>query len=276
MRAVAEPAQLLQQYAGYQADHENGHGGRGHTHEKFDEVPARTACDQEVLRFPHRRTDTAERGAHGAMHEQVAQKRSKGLQVRAVDIGDGLVFAVFVVITESLAGGYPVVHAVEIDCHADDDGGYRQRIEKGGEHRGDQAEQERDNGLRADAQNDLGEGEQQQLFHEVDAGNHEDQQQDHREGGEDFVGDRVRRRHADEHSFQGDQPAGLQRIAAQRHGQRENELENDDPAGGERADRQHQQRVGNQKGDDGRLVPVWRLAEKIVPVGERCGLWHQR
>lgn len=79
----------------------------------------------------------------------------------------------------------------------------------------------------------LGKHIEQQLLHEIDAGHHEDQQQQYLDIGHQFMLDLLGRGHADQHGFDGQQAAGLQRIALERHGQREDELDDQQPAGDE-------------------------------------------
>ena len=70
------------------------------------------------------------------------------------------------------------------------------------------------------------------------AGDDEDQQEDNRKVVLGFPVDRVGRRQADDDSLDGQQTARLQRIALERHGQREDELGHQQPAGRERAGRE--------------------------------------
>src|SRR5262249_3450451 len=72
-----------------------------------------------------------------------------------------------------------------------------------------------------------------------------------------------------QHRLQGEQAAGLQGIALQRHRQREDELEQDEPGDDGRrlrsAQPQHH-RIEQQEADDGQLVPARRAPQKEIAV----------
>ncbi len=74
--------------------------------------------------------------------------------------------------------------------------------------------------------------------------------------------------HANHHGLDGQQAAGLQRVALQGHRQREDEFEDQDPAGDERPDREEQNGIEDQKRENRAFVPVRRNAEEVRLV---CG-----
>jgi hypothetical protein len=165
-----------------------------------------------------------------------------------------------------------VIHGIEAHADADQYGGHGQGIEKGGQERGDEAEQERQQDLGADFQEDAGEHEQQQFLHEVDARHHEHEQQNHLEVRLGLVKHRMRIGHAEHHRLDRQQAARLQGIAAQGQGQREDEFGDQHPAGGEGADRKQQNGVDHQEGDNGFLVPVRGRSQEVVPDAQCKGL----
>ena len=63
----------------------------------------------------------------------------------------------------------------------------------------------------------------------MDAGDHEHEQQDHGEAGHDLTVDTVRVDEAEQHGFERQQAARLQRVARERHGEREDEFREKDP-----------------------------------------------
>ncbi|VEA74018.1 Uncharacterised protein [Serratia rubidaea] len=137
--------------------------------------------------------------------------------------------------------------AGDADHHGDD----RQGVKKRREHRRRQTERQRQQHLGADIQQQLGKHEQQQLLHKVDAGHHKDQQQQHFEIIGDFFTDVRRAGHADGDRLQRQQAAGLQRVALKRHRQGEDKFRHQQPAGGEGAYQEKDQRINRQKYQDG-------------------------
>ncbi len=98
--------------------------------EEFGEVPAHFMADQQVLRFAHQRTHTAQRCAHGAVHQQAAQKGAELLEVAVMQGGQVLVIAVLAVLARIATRGDAVVHRVKPDGGTDDYCGHGQGIEK--------------------------------------------------------------------------------------------------------------------------------------------------
>ena len=231
LRAVACNAELLDQDGRQQADKQHGHGHRGHTDEELGEVPLHDVANQQVLRLAHDSADTAQGGAHGCMHHDVAQERTELLQICAVVLLHGSIvphIVAFVVVLQT--GRHLVVNAVETGGHGNDHRRHREGVQERRQQGCKHAEQQGDAELGAHADQNLGEGEQQHLFHEGDTRHHEDQQQDDREVGLGFMIDSLGRRHADDDSFEGQQATGLQRVALERHCQRENEFCDEGPA----------------------------------------------
>ena len=72
----------------------------------------------------------AECRTHGTVHHQAAQEGTELSQVFGMKFDDLIVAAVIMTVIETLARRDLVVHAVESHSNRDDDGGYRQRIEK--------------------------------------------------------------------------------------------------------------------------------------------------
>ena len=184
-----------------EADDEHRHRHRRHPHEELDELPAGVLRDQQVLRLAHLRHDAAERRADCRVHHQSAQERAKCIEIGAVQLVHLLVVTDVVFGVVVLAGSEAMEHLVEAGAHRD------QRPRPRSAHRGRRTAP-RTSGRRSaasascerDAEQDLREREQQQLAQEVDARDHEDEQQDDRHGGERFVVDRGRRRQADQHA----------------------------------------------------------------------------
>ncbi|MNZ73939.1 hypothetical protein D3C78_923730 [compost metagenome] len=163
------------------------------------------------------------------MHQQAAQERAKLLQIIALQLGDVLIAVQVRVLARVIARGDAVVHRVETDCGADDNGGYRQGIEKRREKRAEKAEQQRQQRLGAHPQEDPREHKQQQVLHEVNTGDHEHQQQDHREVVLQLIVQRLRRGHAQHQGLSDQQATGHQRVALEGHTQGEDELDHQDP-----------------------------------------------
>ena len=267
-RPVAGDLQLLEQHAGRQPDDEHRQGHRRHAQEELHEHPVHALGDQHVLRFADDGGDAAQRRADRSVHHQAAQEGAEPLHVVAGELRNGVFLAGFDDRIEPLDGFLEheaAIDLVEADSDADDDGGDRERIEERGKERRDGAEHERQQNLVADVDQQLGEGEEQQILHEVDARHHEHQQQDHREVVLHLLEDVPGAGHADEQRFDGEQAPRLQRIAAQRHRQREDELQHQHPAGDEAARRVVEKRIDGQKGHDRELVPRRRGAEEVAP-----------
>ncbi|MNX76637.1 hypothetical protein D3C86_1081500 [compost metagenome] len=173
------------------------------------------------------------------------------------------VLVILMLTLKLVAGGHLVIDGVETGGDADDHGDHRQGVEEGGQEGRHQAEGEGEQGLGMDADQHLGEDVEQQLFHEIDAGHHEDQQQQHFDVGHQLMLDLVRRGHADEHGFDGQQAAGLQRVALERHGQGEDELDHQQPASQEGINVEDD-RIDQQEYDDGNFVPPRGITQKIL------------
>ena len=142
--AVAEFAAELQHRASQQTAGQNRHRYRGHDAHETQEVPFRHRGDQQILRFAHQRAHAAQRRADGAVHQQRTQKSAELFQIVAVPLVHRVIVAVIVLfVMRALAGSDLVVHGVETHADADQHGGYRQRVEEGGQKGGDETEQQR-------------------------------------------------------------------------------------------------------------------------------------
>ena len=84
-----------------------------------------------------------------------------------------------------------MVDVVEAIGHGDDHRGDGEGVEEGGQERAGKTEEQGDVDLRLHPDEDAGEGEPQEILHEVDAGDHEDQQQDNLEVGQRLLVDGV-------------------------------------------------------------------------------------
>ena len=156
-----------------------------------------------------------------------------------------------------------MVHGVKPRGHGDDHCGHRQCIQKSRQEGGREREQQRQQDLGFHPDHDLGEDIQQQIFQEEDAGDHEDQQQDHLEVGFCLVEHRAGCRHPQHYCLDRQQAARLQRVTFKRHGQAENELSDQQPTRDEGAGDHQDDGIHEQEGDDGELVPVGRVAQEV-------------
>ena len=75
----------------------------------------------------------------------------------------------------SAFGGKAVIHRMEPDRDTNNNGGNGKRVKERRQERGDEAEKERQQSFRTNAQQDLCENEQQQILHEVNASHHKDE-----------------------------------------------------------------------------------------------------
>ncbi|MND88836.1 hypothetical protein D3C80_808710 [compost metagenome] len=182
-------------------------------------------ADQQVLRFTDQRTDTAQRGAHGAVHQQAAQERAELFQITVMQGGQMLVVAELAVLARIVARGDAVIHRVKTYGGTDDHGGHSQGIEERRQKGRKKAEHQGQQGFGADPEQQAREQVKQQVLHEIDTGHHEHQQQDHREVVQQLVVQRLGRGHLQQQGFNQQQPAGHQRIAFECHGQGEDELQ---------------------------------------------------
>ncbi|MNM74160.1 hypothetical protein D3C81_859130 [compost metagenome] len=226
-------------------------------------------ADQQVLRFTDQRTDTAQSGAHGTVHQQAAQKGAELFEIALMQGRQVFVVAVLAVLARVVTRGDAVIHRVKAYGGTDDHGGHGQGIEERRQEGRQEAEHQGQRGLGANPQQQAREQVQQQVLHEVDTGHHEHQQQDHREVVQQLVIQRLGRGHLQQQGFDQQQAAGHQRITLERHGQGEDELQHQQPAGCHRACGPHYQGIENQKADDAGLVPTGRVPEKVVR--ERLG-----
>jgi hypothetical protein len=128
-------------------------------------------------------------GADDGMHHQTTQEGAESIEVGAMQLLDLFVATDVVLDVVLLAGREAMEHLVEAQAHRDQHGDDSQRIEKCGQRCGSQTQRQRERDARADAEQDLGEHEQQQLAHEVDARDHEHEQQDDGRRGDGFVVD---------------------------------------------------------------------------------------
>ena len=133
-----------------------------------------------------------------------------------------------------------MIDTVEAYRDADDYGDNRQGIEKCRQERSGETEGQRQQSFATNGQQQAGKDEQQQLFHKVDARHHKNQQQQDFQIGGDLVAHVFGGGHADKYGLDGQQPAGNQRVAFQRHGQREDKLHHQQPSGDKRIDQKDQ------------------------------------
>ncbi|MNZ58354.1 hypothetical protein D3C78_763600 [compost metagenome] len=272
--AVAEPAQLLQHHTGHQAGGQHRQGHRGNLEEEVAEVPAHLVANQQVLRLAHQGADATQRGADSAMHQQAAQEGAKLLQVVALQLGDVVIAIEVRLFPRVGARGDPVVHRVETHRRTDDHRGNGQGIEKRREKGRKKAEQQGQQRLGAHPEENPREHEQQQILHEIDAGNHEHQQQDHREIVLQLVIQRLGRGHAQHQGLGHQQATRHQRVALERHAQGKDELDHQHPTGDHRPEGDQQQRVEQQEQAQGGLVPAGRLPEEVMGQGAGQGAGH--
>ncbi|MNC46120.1 hypothetical protein D3C75_951230 [compost metagenome] len=167
-----------------------------------------------------------------------------------------------------------MVHRVETHCRTDDHRGNGQGIEKRREKGRKKAEQQGQQRLGAHPEENPREHEQQQILHEIDAGNHEHQQQDHREIMLQLVIQRLGRGHAQHQGLGHQQATRHQRVALERHAQGKDELDHQHPTGDHRPEGDQQQRVEQQEQAQGGLVPAGRLPEEVMGQGAGQGAGH--
>ena len=263
--AVTKPAQLLQGPAGEQARRQYRQTDRRHAQEEGRKVPAHHFRDQQVLGLAHHGRHATQGSTDGTMHQQATQERPEIFQVFPVQfdhffVAVGIVVGVLI----ALAGSHPVINSIETHGNRDNNGRYRQGIQKSRQQRGRTAKQHRQRRLGPHTHQDLGEGDQQQLLHEIDPRHHEHQQQDHREIGEHLQIHCIRGSQPDQQGLHSQQSAGQKRVALQGHGQGEDKLGNQKPAGHSGPEDIHHDRVGNQKQQDHLLVPDRCLAKEVV------------
>ena len=104
-------------------------------------MPARGFGDNQVLRLADHGHDAAERGPDAGVHHQAAQKAAELLQHLTVVLLDMAVIEQVAIVRARR--GDAVIDAVEPDGDADHYRHHRQRIEKGREEGGRQAERQR-------------------------------------------------------------------------------------------------------------------------------------
>ena len=138
-------------------------------------MPARGFGDNQVLRFANHRHHAAERGADPGVHHQAAQEAAKLLQDIAIVLLDMAVVEHIVIVRPRRSDF--VINTVETHGDANHDRDNGQRVEKCGKKGGSDAKRQRQQHLAADAEQQTGEDEQQQLLHEIDPRHHKHQQQ---------------------------------------------------------------------------------------------------
>ena len=219
-------------------------------------MPTHFMADQQVLRFTHQRAHATQRRTDGTVHQQAAQKRTKLVEIAMMKGRQVPIIAVLAVLAGIGARGHPVVHRVKTDGSTDDDSCHGQGVEKGRQERRQKAKHQRQQRLGADPKQQPREQEQQQVFHEVDAGHHEHQQQDHRKVVNQLVIERLWRGHFQQQRFDEQQAARHQWITLERHGQGEYEFQHQQPAGCHRTCCPQHQGIENQEADNTNLVPA--------------------
>ena len=262
--AVGEPFFLLNQVAGTQANHQDRQGYRRNLNEKLREVPAHDRTDQQVLRLAHQCADTAQGGTDRTVHHQIPEKSAELFQVFLLFFLERQVAGQVVCSSAILAGYVAVVDLIKAVRHRNDDRGNGEGIEEGREKGTGKAEQEGDFILGLHLDQNTGKGEAKEILHEVNAGDHEDQEQDDLEVGQGFVVHGLGLGHADEDSFHRKQAARRQGIAFQGHCQGEDKFTDQNPAGKERPVGVQQDGVDHQKRENGELVPEWGIAKKVI------------
>ncbi|MNF70404.1 hypothetical protein D3C84_523130 [compost metagenome] len=190
------------------------------------------------------------------MHQQAAQEGAELFEIPVMQRWQVLVIVEFAVLARIITRSDTVIHRVKPHGGTDDHGGHGQGIEKSREERRKKAEHQRQHGFGANAEQQARKQKQQQVFHEVDAGHHEHQQQNHREVVQQFVIQRLGRGHLQQQRFDQQQAARHQRIALERHGQGEDELQHQQPTGRYRTHGPQHQGIENQETDNTGLVPA--------------------
>jgi len=169
-----------------------------------------------------------------------------------------------------------MIDVVKAVGDGDDHCGNGEGVEKSGEKSAGKTKKQGNYILRLHPDQDAGEGKAQEILHEVDAGDHEDQQQDDLEVVQRLLIDGFRMGHADHHRLQRQQAAGRQGVAFQGHGQGEDEFADQYPAGDEWVIKFEEKRVDDQEQQDCEFVPLRGVAEKVpakglgIRSGHRC------
>jgi hypothetical protein len=180
-----------------------------------------------------------------------------------------LVVIVVVVVVVSSTGSEAVVERVETGRDGDH---YRcdgERVEERRQDRCDPREGEGQQKLGFHTDEQFGEHQQQDVPHEIDASDHEHQQQDDGEVRLSFVVHRFRTRHPERDRFDCEETAGLQRVAPQGHCEAEDELCDDEPTGYEWASEHQDKRVREKEPHDAQFVPTRGVPEEVA--AERGG-----
>ncbi len=275
LRAIAEPAGLLEQHRGEQPDDQDRKRDRQHSHEELGEPPAREFADEQVLGLAHERRESAERRADRCMHHHVPQECAEAVEVALHGVVHEFVVGMVVLVIHAAVRGEAVIDGVQPSCDGDHHGDDGERIEERREQRRGSDEGEREEELRAHGHQEFREHHQQQVAQEVDAGDHEDQQENDGEVRHGLVVDALGTGQADEDALQCDQPARLERIALQRHREGEDELGHEGPSGDHRAEGDEQERIQYEEPDDRRLVPIGRVAEEVPCQGVPVPAYHR-
>ncbi len=242
--AIAKRFGFLHENAGEDAADKDRHAHGRDAQQEIAEAPARRVRDNQVLRLTDHRHHAAKRSADARVHHQTAQKRAKALKRGAAFVVKlGIIYQLLALITIRRDA---MVDTVKAHRHANHYSNDRQRVEKRGKKRRRKAECQREQGFGANAQQQAGENEQQQLLHKINARHHKNQQQHDGEVICHFFAHVFGAGHPDKQCLDGQQPAGQQRVALQRHRQREDKLNDQQPAGGEGAYPENQ-RIKNQK-----------------------------
>ena len=261
--AIAKPFQFLQRPAGQQARNKNRQRDRHRLEKELDKVPAGLVCNQQILRLAHLRRYPSQSRSHGGVHHERTQKGPELLEIFPMQQVHGPVLGRVMRFLVALAGGHAVVNLIETQTDGNRDGHDGERIEKGRKYRGGPAEHDGQGRWRTHSQQQAGEYEQQQVTQKIDSRDHEHQQQQNGKRLHDFRVNTFRRGESDEHRFDREEAARLQRIATQGHCQRKNELEQQGPARDNGPGQDQQNRVRHQKKSDRRLVPARRITEKV-------------
>ena len=116
------------------------------------------------------------------MHHETTQARTELYEILVMELVNVLVLGVIVRdVLEMLARRHAVIHGIEAGRDRDDDSDHGKRIEKRRQDGSERREQQGQPDLRANVHQELRERKNKEIFEEIDAGDHEDQKQNHLE-----------------------------------------------------------------------------------------------
>src|SRR5690606_146786 len=124
--------------------------------------------NQQVLGLTHHGGHAAQGSTNGTVHQQATKKGPEVFQIFPVQLNHFVVaVGVVVFLLVALAGCHLVIDREEPHRNADDNGGDGQGIQKRRKYGSRTTKQEGQRRLGVHPHQNLGEGDQQQLFHEV-------------------------------------------------------------------------------------------------------------